>query len=112
MENNAPTDNAEPLEQRSILIRVIAAIIWLVITLLLVNMIIGFVLGGMAGAEVGAGKLLSEAISAGSTAGEHAAVQFYSKHGGKVFLGEIVLWVVLLVTGKYPWVSKYKASNA
>lgn len=98
--------------QRNIFIRVLAAIFWLLLTILIVHMIVGGVVGGMSGSEVGAGKSIGDAYKAGAAAGQQASINFFNAHGGKVFLIELALWVGLLITGRYPWVSKYKQSKA
>ncbi|NRA25388.1 MAG: hypothetical protein HRU08_13145 [Oleispira sp.] len=51
---------------------------------------------------------VGEAAGAGAAAGQQASAQFMAVHGGKVFLIELIVWLGLLITGKYPWVSKIK----
>ena len=94
--------------KRSMVVRVIAAIFWFIVTVLIVHMIVGGVIGGMAGAEVAPGKTISDSYNAGAVAGQQASMQFMNAHGGKVFLAECLLWLGLVITGKYPWVSKFK----
>jgi len=112
MEPEYIAGDSSSLEQRNIAIRVLAAIFWLFLTMLVVNIIVGAVIGGMAGTEAGAGKSLTDAANAGAVAGQQASAEFMSKHGGKVFLGELALWLTLLLMGKFPWVSKFKISSA
>ncbi|MCP3670021.1 MAG: hypothetical protein GY814_06235 [Gammaproteobacteria bacterium] len=112
MEPEVAVESVDNQKQRNMVVRAIAAIFWLLLTMLIVNMIVGGVVGGMAGTEAGAGKSMADAANAGAIAGQQASAQFMSVHGGKVYLCELALWLALLLTGKYPWVSKYKKSKA
>ncbi len=106
------TESVQPEEQknkRNIIIRILAGIFWFLVTVFVGHFIIGGVIGGMAGAQI-SGTVMSvgEAAGAGAAAGQQASAQFMAVHGGKVFLIELIVWLGLLITGKYPWVSKIK----
>lgn len=79
-------------------------------TILVVQIIVGAIIGGMAGTEISGGQPMSigEAAGAGAAVGQKASEEFFMEHGGKVFLFDLFLWLALLITGKYPWVSKFK----
>ena len=95
--------------KRSIFIRIFSSIFWLVITILLICALVGAVIGGMSGATLDtAGMSPSEAYDAGAQAGGDNASAFMLKHGGKVMLSGLGLWIILSITGLYPGVSKYK----
>ncbi len=101
-------DLLENRKQRNIAIRIISAIFWLLLTIFIGNLIVGGVIGGMAGSEVGAGKSMADAYNAGAVAGQQSVIKFMSDHGSKIFMLELIIWLVLSYTGKYPWVSKFK----
>ena len=114
MDTETLDTSPEVQQQRNIFIRVISAIFWLFVTMLTVQVIVGGVIGGMAGTEISGGQPMSvgEAAGAGAAAGQKAAEEFFIEHGGKVFLFNLFLWLALLITGKFPWVSKFKQPNA
>ena len=99
---------------RNIFIRIIAALFWFLVTIFIGHAIVGGVIGGMAGSEVSGGAAMSvgEAAGAGAAAGQQASAQFMQTHGGKVFLVELIFWLGMVITGKFPWVSKFKKASA
>jgi len=105
--------DASKQSKRNIFIRIVLGIIWLVVTIFAGHILFGMVVGGLAGAGVhSAGLGLSGSYQAGSQAGSQATQEFFVNHGGKVFLLELLVWLILVVLGIYPGTSKYKKSNA
>lgn len=88
---------------RNIIIRICAAIFWLIVTYVVVQMIAGGIVGGIAGAKLEPGHTQDAA-----KVGAEASMRFMEQHGLKLLLGELALWLGLTLTGKFPWVSKYR----
>jgi len=95
--------------KRNIFIRILSSIFWLIITMFLTLVIVSGVVGGMAGAGADTANLTpGEAYKAGAKAGGEKSTVFMADNSGKVLLSGLGIWLVLSVTGTYPWVSKYK----
>jgi hypothetical protein len=95
--------------QRNMFLRIILAVVWFMIILLVGNMVAGGIAGGMAGNQVQtAGLDMAGAFEAGQQAGAQAAQELMANHGGKIFLAEVIIWLVLLVLGLLPGTTKYK----
>ena len=91
-------------QSRNIVMRVLAAFGWLVLVYIGTNMLIGGVVGGLAGSS-------KENYQAGYAAGHSASVAFFHRYGLLIFIAQVVVFFSLLVSGRLPGTSKYKASK-
>lgn len=101
-------DEENNTKKRNIFIRILCALGWLIVTIFLGHAVVGGIVGGLAGSSLEPPTSISEAYQAGAEAGRTAAQAFMVKHGGDLFLGEIIVWVGLVIFGVYPGTGKYK----
>ena len=87
--------------KRNVFLRVLFGFLWFILIYLLSNMIIGSIVGGFAGAS-------TTSFEEGFNAGRTASVDFFQKYGLFIFLAQVILTVVLSVTGFLPGTSRYK----
>ena len=92
------------MEQRNIFIRFISAFGWLVLVYFSTNIIIGAIVGGIAGSA-------TNTYEEGYIAGENASIEFFQDYGLFVIAGQLVLFLVLAITGMLPGTTKYKRSK-
>ena len=94
-----------PREKRNVFLRIVFSVLWLILIILTINMLLGGIVGGMAGAE-------TANFGAGRAAGRNASLEFFQNYGRYVFIGELIIWIVLSVSGKLPGTAKYKKVKA
>jgi hypothetical protein len=87
--------------KRNVFLRVLFGFLWFIPIYFLSNMIIGGIVGGFAGTS-------TTSFEEGYNAGHTASVDFFQKYGLFIFLAQVILAVVLSVTGFLPGTSRYK----
>ena len=89
------------MEDRNIIIRILAAFGWLILFYFITNFIIGATVGGIAGAS-------TDGYEAGAIAGEKASLEFFQNYGLFILIGQLVIFTLIAFTGKLPGTSKVK----
>lgn len=90
-------------KKRNLFLRILFSLLWFVPLFLITNMIIGAIVGGISGAQLPSSQSsLSDAFLTGYTTAYNASAAFFQKHGGIVFIFQVILWLWLSISGRLP----------